>query len=70
MSTPQAVAQHALEQAQTHALITPNPARKSREPEDLTVLRILVSALNYIASNGQLSKQWSDLDAVKAMEGK
>lgn len=42
MSTPAAVAQHALDDAQTAALVGSN----------LEMLRILLSALNHIASGG------------------
>lgn len=52
MSTPVAVAQHALDAAQTQALIG----------EEFRALEILLSALHHIASGGKWeSKRWAGL---------
>jgi hypothetical protein len=52
MSTPQAVAQRALDDAQTAALIG----------MDRDMLLILLSALNYIASGGKMyNKRWDGI---------
>lgn len=52
MSSPSAVAQRALDDGQTAALVG----------ADLTMLRILLSALSYIASGGiRDAKRWDGL---------
>lgn len=52
MSTPAAVAQFALEEAQTQSLIG----------RDLAALKILLSALNHIASGGKRDAEiWAGL---------
>lgn len=52
MSSPAAVAQRAMDDAQTAALVG----------RDLEMLRILLSALSYIASGGRLaSAHWDGL---------
>lgn len=52
MSTPAAVAQRALDDAQTAALVG----------SELEMLRILLSALSYIASNGKRdSQRWNGI---------
>lgn len=51
VSSPAAVAQAALDEAQTFSLIG----------EDVLVSLTLMSALNYIASGGKRSKRWAGL---------
>jgi hypothetical protein len=52
VSTPAAVAQHALDEAQTQSLIG----------NDLSALRILLSALHHIASGGKRdAERWAGL---------
>ncbi len=52
MSTPAAVAQHALDEAQTAAIVG----------DDRHMLHVLLSALNHIASGGRMyADRWDGL---------